>query len=852
MADAGGIRAGRAYIELGVNDKIAAGLARARARLLAFSATLRNVGAGFERVGTRMAAFGVGAAGALGLAVRSFASQGDTLDKMSKRTGMSVESLSELSYAAQLSGASLADVEAGTKRMQRSLIEATQGSKTAREAFERLGLSVDALARLNADQQFGAVGAALARVSDPATRTAAALELFGRGGASLLPMLGSVESQSDRVAAAIQRIGAAVNTKALAQIGIDPNAFAGLSDTGRAMALTQSLREVADPAKRAQAAVELFGVAGRSIIPGLVGVGDGLQALRQAASAAGGALKDDVDDAITRLSATIRAASDGSKTAADALGRLGLSAGDLAGLRLDEQFSTVATALAQLPDPGERAAAALGVFGRGARGLLAFTREATGGLAAMRAEARALGLTISTQDARAAAQLGDAFSTLKRVLQSTSFAIGSALAPALLAVVRRLSLVTVGLRDWISQNKGVVQTIGAVTAGVLASGGALIAAGVAFKTAGVAISGLAAVLGGLKVATLAGGAAIAALASPVGLAVAALGTLGTAALVAPGTAATALQWLMQRFAELQRVAGRAMSGIADSLATGDVTAAATLLWAQLKAAFEIGVAGVLGAWERARTFLTATWIDVSGRMESAFIGACYGVSRAFHEVVAFLRRTWTGFEAWFLSTNESLAAFFAKRWLEVQGMFDPTLNVDAAKESVDQQTRQRQAEIAGAADDKRGEIEASRRDAVKLAQEQRDRAMQALAESQAKAEAGLVSASGERISQAQSALRDAEAKLRAAQAQAKLLREAAEGWTAAGLPQTTGLKLPNVTDVAAAVEQKVAVQGTFLASSVGGLAGASTGERLVRGIDKLITVGERGNGLLEQALENES
>ena len=86
MADTRGIRAGRAFVELGVSDKLTAGLRRAQRRLAAFGESLRGIG-------LRIA--GIGAAAITGLlgAVRGFTGLGDTLDKMSKRTGVSVEAL---------------------------------------------------------------------------------------------------------------------------------------------------------------------------------------------------------------------------------------------------------------------------------------------------------------------------------------------------------------------------------------------------------------------------------------------------------------------------------------------------------------------------------------------------------------------------------------------------------------------------------------------------------------------------------------------------------------------------------------------------------------------------------------
>ena len=58
MADTRGIRAGRAFVELGVSDKLSAGLKAAQKRLEAF-------GAGLRSIGTKMAGIGVAAITAL-------------------------------------------------------------------------------------------------------------------------------------------------------------------------------------------------------------------------------------------------------------------------------------------------------------------------------------------------------------------------------------------------------------------------------------------------------------------------------------------------------------------------------------------------------------------------------------------------------------------------------------------------------------------------------------------------------------------------------------------------------------------------------------------------------------------
>lgn len=56
MPGAGQVRAGRAYVELGVDDRMAAGLARAQRRLRAFGAQVQAVGMGLMKLGALVAA----------------------------------------------------------------------------------------------------------------------------------------------------------------------------------------------------------------------------------------------------------------------------------------------------------------------------------------------------------------------------------------------------------------------------------------------------------------------------------------------------------------------------------------------------------------------------------------------------------------------------------------------------------------------------------------------------------------------------------------------------------------------------------------------------------------------------
>ncbi|MBK8915049.1 MAG: hypothetical protein IPM64_10705 [Phycisphaerales bacterium] len=213
MADTRGIRAGRAFVELGVSDKLSKGLRAAEARLKAF-------GAGLRAIGTPLAAVGGAALTGLFVAAREFAGAGDVFDKMSQRTGISVEALSELGFAAEQSGADLETLEAGVRKMQKSISEAIDGSDAAAEAFAQLGLSVAELQRLSPEQQFKHIADRLSRIVDPTRRAALAMEVFGKSGTRLLPLLQDGAKGIERLQAQAREFGLTVSTEAAADAAL--------------------------------------------------------------------------------------------------------------------------------------------------------------------------------------------------------------------------------------------------------------------------------------------------------------------------------------------------------------------------------------------------------------------------------------------------------------------------------------------------------------------------------------------------------------------------------------------------------------------------------------------------------
>jgi hypothetical protein len=158
-------------------------------RRVGMSQRLQAFGAGVRSLGTKFLGLGAAAITPLLATTNVFASMGDELAKMSLRTGISVESLSELGYAADQSGTNLETLEGSVRKMQKFLAEASQSSRTATSTLTRLGLTVSDLEGLSPDQQLERLADGLAQVRDPATKAALAMEVFGKSGTALLPLM---------------------------------------------------------------------------------------------------------------------------------------------------------------------------------------------------------------------------------------------------------------------------------------------------------------------------------------------------------------------------------------------------------------------------------------------------------------------------------------------------------------------------------------------------------------------------------------------------------------------------------------------------------------------------------------
>ena len=180
---AGQIRAGGVFVEIGADPK------KFFAALGKVNQQIGKLGSAISSAGVKMSALGAGIVTPVFAATVAFADAGSALFDMSKRTGVATEALSVLKFAADQTGTDMGGVEVALKKMQKTLFAAGNGSKEAAKALEMVGLSASDLAGLSADEQLGKIADGLMAIQDPGTRAAVAMQIFGKSGTDILPLL---------------------------------------------------------------------------------------------------------------------------------------------------------------------------------------------------------------------------------------------------------------------------------------------------------------------------------------------------------------------------------------------------------------------------------------------------------------------------------------------------------------------------------------------------------------------------------------------------------------------------------------------------------------------------------------
>jgi len=636
MANPGGIRAGRAFVELFADDsRLVRGLNAASAKLKAW-------GQGVTAMGQKFLAAGAAVGTAFFAAGKLFSDVGDSLQKMSQRTGLSVEALSELAFAADSSGTSLETIEAAVRTMQKNL---AGGAAATRETLSQLGLSLESLQGLNPEQQFKTLADAIADIQDPGQKAALAMELFGKSGTQLLPL------------------------------------FA----------------------------------------------------------------------------------------------------------------------------------------------------EGAAGIEAMQKQARELGLTMTTEDANAAAALNDALGALMASLKRTVTHIGAAVAPALQSVAEWLTLLITPVVDFLNQNRELVATFFKIAVAVAAAGAALIVIGQLIAGVGAALGAVAAIITGIGTAFGMLSSLFAAILTPAGALIAIVAALAGYAIYVSGAWKPVLTWLAETFNWVAGIAVQAWQGIADAMAAGDLQLAA-----------EIALEGLKIVWYEALAWIKQKWVDLKTKLINIWYDLIYGLAQMLLTGVAGIQTLWTNLQGtfrrlWVKTTKfigdawDALYYWLARSFTNLTHLFSDAAEKAAAQKALDEEQAKRAREREKKANDDLAQIDREQNE--KKAQIDRGLmdSLAALDEDRKRATEGLFEDEQQGIDDLRKKAEEARKRFDDLTQRAANARQAAGPAPAAPAPPEA-LAVEEID--AAGPRKAAAVMGTFNALAAARLGGSNPMERTARATEE--------------------
>lgn len=136
------------------------------------------------------------------------AAYGDNIDKASQKMGISAEAYQEWDAVLQHSGTSI-------DALNRGMITLSKQAQNNSDAFEKLGLSQEAVASMSQEDLFSAVIAGLQDMEEGTERTALAAELLGGSAKELGPLLNTSAKETEAMRKRVRDLGGVMSKDAV-------------------------------------------------------------------------------------------------------------------------------------------------------------------------------------------------------------------------------------------------------------------------------------------------------------------------------------------------------------------------------------------------------------------------------------------------------------------------------------------------------------------------------------------------------------------------------------------------------------------------------------------------------------
>jgi hypothetical protein len=165
---------------------------------------------GLKVAGKAMAALYTGTvavASAIAKLTLSATNYGDEIAKESQKLNMSMEGYQKWSTMLEMAGTSIDVMSMGMKTFTGILDEASKGNATALLTLQRLGLGYEDFAGLSVEDSLKKVVEQFQKMEQGAEKTQLAVDLFGRSGQELLPLLNQEVGSIDELFKSYEELG---------------------------------------------------------------------------------------------------------------------------------------------------------------------------------------------------------------------------------------------------------------------------------------------------------------------------------------------------------------------------------------------------------------------------------------------------------------------------------------------------------------------------------------------------------------------------------------------------------------------------------------------------------------------
>ena len=325
--------------------------------------------------------------------------------------------------------------------------------------------------------------------------------------------------------------------------------------------------------------------------------------------------------------------------------------------------------------------------------------------------------------------LGGAFRRVASAVEGAGIAIATSLSKALMKVSDWITTITGTITEWIEKHQGLIVLLAITTAGVVGVGAALIGLNLAVRVLLFTFNGLSMALSFIKGILGVIGSLLMGLASPVGLAIAAVVALGGVVVLTSEKAGTAVAWLAEKFMNLKNEISAAWKEIAAALVAGDLSKAANILWLTMKLQWAKGIFALESLWMGFKQFFVNLWNDAIYAVMGVIAGMWKAIDIGIIETVGFFQKALSKIVTFFSTMGEkiafhfknglhSIALFFRrfwanlsgwakKEWTDIQNVFKPTIAEEFLKQKIDEETQRKINELQNQHDKDRAEREVS-------------------------------------------------------------------------------------------------------------------------------------------------